>query len=110
MGTFRDWLGGLISAIAGALSSSTGAAMADPNDFNWSTEEGRSKMLIVCVMAAWPAILAYLTRRPLPGVVESTETRRVTEIPGSLPIVQTTTTEKSTRPADPPATDPTPKP
>ncbi len=92
MGNFKDWLGGLIAAIATALSASTGATMADPQVFNIWSPEGRQKMLVVAVMAAWPAVLAYLKQRPLPGVVEplttttSTETTMRQTAPGTVVV------------------------
>lgn len=108
--SFRDWMGGLISAIAGGFSATTGATMVDPS-FTWLTPAGRQKMLVVGGMAAWPAVIAYLQKRPLPGVVEQTDVvvNRSTA-GGEITTTMATHTTTTTQPAPLPSTPAPPPP
>ena len=63
--TLKDWIGGLISAASGGLSGALGANFADPKNFGIDNPK---KLAIVAVFSAIVPVLAYLKRRPLPGV------------------------------------------
>jgi hypothetical protein len=65
--TFKDWIGGIISALSGGMSGALGGAFADPADFNIVTPEARRRLLTLAIFGAAPALLSYLKRRPLPG-------------------------------------------
>lgn len=68
MGTFKQWLGGMISASSGAMAGAFGASFAAPDSFNIYSTEGRMKLVTVAIFAMVPAVLSYLAKSPLPGV------------------------------------------
>lgn len=109
MGTFKGWLGGIISAAAGALSGVFGAGMADPADFNVWTIEGRRKLIVVALYAAAPPVLAYLARSPLPGITEpttvTTTTATVVSHPSANVTAVKTIEQVKTEPTDPKKSD-----
>lgn len=74
MGSFRDWLGGLLSALFGALGGAFGAAMADPSDFNLGTPQGRQKLMIAAFWASGVPVLSYLAKSPFAGYQAQTVT------------------------------------
>jgi len=105
LGSIRDWVGGLISVIAGAFFAGMGAIQAAPDRFNFMTPEGRKHLTIVAVWTALPVIFAYLQRRPLPGVNEpdtvTTTRQTIDQISPTRAVVSTVETVK-TEPKEPP--------
>ncbi len=95
--SFRDWIGGLISAVAGAFSTCTTTALVAPDEINLVTSSGRQRMMFVALAAAAPAIWAYLQRRPLPGVVEEVQKTSLSVHTDSSGMTTTTVgTQKTT--------------
>jgi len=105
LGSLRDWIGGLISVIAGALAAGMGAIVAAPDRFDWTTMEGQKHLMTVAAFTTAPVIFAYLQRRPLPGVNEpdtTTNTRQVIDqVSPTRAVISTVETVKKELPKDP---------
>lgn len=76
--TAYQWLGGLLSAISGAVGSGLGVMLVDPQDFNFQT--GLHKLLVVGAASAVVAVLNYLAKSPLPGWSGVTTTEKTTQV------------------------------
>lgn len=65
----KDWIGGAVSAVMGAIAPAIPVTYIAPDKFNF--HDGITNLGVLCVYPVITALSAYLYRRPLPGIEEN---------------------------------------
>lgn len=65
MGTFRQWLHGLVGTVIGGAANSVSVVIIDPNNFNLTT--GWKKLASFAAVSALISAALFLKQSPLPG-------------------------------------------